>query len=392
MTPPHASQRPAARGPVRSTGRAPLRGPARASYRPVTQRLEVTFLPGLGEIVADEITERLAPARPPRPVPGREDALLVDHVGRLERALSLRTAVAVFLVLTFDVPRPKSLTSGEHLPRIAAAMATSVRLGAARTFRFEAAGHDSSVFQRLAAELAHATGLVHDDAEGEVVVRFRRTPRNAPQPGATRAPTDEAGWDVLVRLGGRPLSARPWRVADFPGAVNATIAAAIVRLVGTQADDRVANLMCGSGTLLIERLLAGPTATAVGVDIDPDAVRATEENVAAAGLADRATVTRADVTAAGGSWRDAGPFDLVLADPPWGALHGSHVTNPALHSDLLRVAHEVAAPGAHLVVLTHEIKVMERCIREADAYWRVRAELRVFAKGHHPRIYVLEHV
>ena len=98
------------------------------------------------------------------------------------------------------------------------------------------------------------------------------------------------------------------------------------------------------------------------------------------------------MTAAGGSWRDAGPFDLVLADPPWGALHGSHVTNPALHSDLLRVAHEVAAPGAHLVVLTHEIKIMERCIREADAHWRVRAELRVFAKGHHPRIYVLEHV
>jgi predicted RNA methylase len=348
----------------------------------------VTFLPGLGELVADEVVELLAPARPPHPVPGRDDALLVDHSGRLERALGLRTAVAVFLVLTFDVPRPKSLTSGEHLPRIVEAMQTSVRLGAARTFRFEAAGRDSAVFQRLAAQLADATGLVHDDAVGEVVLRFRRTPtaQTAQRPSA-----DAAGWDVLVRLGGRPLSARTWRVSDYPGAVNATIAAAIARLVGVRATDRVVNLMCGSGTLLVERLLAGPSTAAVSVDIAADAVRATAENLAAAGCAERAETMQADVTRPGGAWRDAAPFNLVLADPPWGTLHGLHATNAALHADLLRIAHEISAPRGQLVVLTHEIRVMERCLREADAQWRLRHELRVFAKGHHPRIYVLEH-
>ena len=43
-----------------------------------------------------------------------------------------------------------------------------------------------------------------------------------------------------------------------------------------------------------------------------------------------------------------------------------------------------------IVVLTHEVKVMERCLRDADALWRVRSTTRVFAKGHHPRIYVLD--
>jgi tRNA (guanine6-N2)-methyltransferase len=118
-------------------------------------------------------------------------------------------------------------------------------------------------------------------------------------------------------------------------------------------------------------------------------VRATAANLAAAGCAERADAVQADAMAPGGAWRDAGPFDLVLADPPWGTLHGSHSTNAALHADLLRCAHEVSAPGAVLVVLTHEITLMERCIREADAQWRLRHELRVFAKGHHPRIYVL---
>ena len=349
--------------------------------------LEVTFLPGLRDIVADEIVEVLAPARAPRAVPGREDALIVEHTGRLDRALTLRTAVAVFVVLTFDVPRPKSLTSGEHQPRIVEAMRASVGLGAARTFRFEAAGHESSVFQRLAAELAHASGLRYDDTDGEVVLRFRRTPVHRGPDGPT---TDTAGWDVLVRLGGRPLSARAWRVADFPGAVNATIAAAVARIAGLDPTDRVANLMCGSGTLLIERLLAGPSASAVGIDLAPDAVEAAVANVAAAQLAERAEVLRGDVRDTGAAWRNRAPFDLVLADPPWGALHGAHATSAALHADLLQVAHQVAAPHARLVVLTHEIKVMERCLREADALWHLRAELRVFAKGHHPRIYLMD--
>ena len=391
-----------ARPPVRRAGPGTTTRVADGRGRPAGQLLEVTYLPGLRDVVADEITEVLAPARPPHGVPGRDDALLVEHTGRLERALALRTAVAVFVVLTFDVPRPKSLTSGEHQPRIAAAMVASARLGGARTFRFEAAGHDSTVFQRLAAALATATGLRHDDTDGEIVVRFRRTPtRAADRPAergtarsadrsADRALADAPGWDVLVRLGGRPLSARAWRVADFPGAVNATIAAATCRLAGIDPTDRVVNLMCGSGTLLVERLLAADAGLALGVDLAADAVAATRANLAAAGLTDRAEVLGGDVRDAAATWRAHAPFDLLLADPPWGTLHGNHATNAALHADLLRVAHEVAAPHARLVVLTHEIKVMERCLRQADGWWHLRAEVSVFAKGHHPRIYLLD--
>ncbi|MFS0706397.1 RNA methyltransferase, partial [Cellulomonas sp. 179-A 9B4 NHS] len=84
--------------------------------------------------------------------------------------------------------------------------------------------------------------------------------------------------------------------------------------------------------------------------------------------------------------------DLVLADPPWGTLHGSHAASPALHADLLRVAHAVTAPGGRLVVLTHEVKVMERVVREAAELWAPVSTTRVFAKGHHPRVHVLRRV
>lgn len=370
-------------GGRRSSGARSARAPASApaAGRAGGLTLEVTFLPGLGQVVSDEVTELLHPARPPRAVPGRDDALRLDLTGPLRDVLSLRTAVAAFVVRHFDVPRPRSLTSGDHLARIVEAMYASLRVAGSSSFRFEAAGSGSAAFARLADELHRATGLAYDEDRGELVVRVVRGHAAGPDPG----------WDVLVRVGPRPLSARRWREVDLPGAANATIAAAMTRLAGVRPEDRVLNLMCGSGTLLVERLLAGPAATAVGVDDDPAALDAARTNLRAAGrrtvrlVAADATSPEALATALGDE-----RFDVLLADPPWGALLGSHATAPAVHAGLLRAAHAVAAPGARLAVLTHEVRVMERAVAAAADLWTPAGEpLRVFAKGHHPRIWLL---
>ncbi len=353
--------------------------------------VELTFLPGLGDVVAAEIDEVLRPAKPAAPAPGRDDALVVTLQGPLADVRRLRTAVAAFVSLHFDVPRPKSLVSGEHLPRIVDAVYASLRVAGSSSFRFEAAGSDSAVFARLAQELRQATGLKYDERDGELVVRVRRGPRRGDA---------DPGWDVLVRVGPRPLSARAWRVADYPGAVNATIAAAMVRLGGVRDDQRVINLCCGSGTLLIERLLAGPAAAALGLDTSDDALAIAADNTEAAGLKRAVRLTRADATAPTKWPTPAAPsaapgddgWDLVLADPPWGGLHGSHADAERLHGGLLTAAHKRTADGARFVVLTHEVKVMQRCLRAAAGQWRVADEVRVFAKGHHPRIWVLDRV
>jgi len=360
-------------------GRGRAGGGSPAPTGPKATTVELTFLPGLADVLAAEVAEALAPAKPPVAVAGRDDALVLRHTGPLADVLRLRTAVAAFVSLHFDVPRPKSLTSGDHLARIVAAVYDSLRAGGSSSFRFEAAGSDSAAFARLAEGIRAATGLQHDEKDGQLVVRVRRGTG-----GTSR--TVDPGWDVLVRVGPRPLSARTWRVADYPGAVNATIAAAMVRLGGVAPTDRVLNLMCGSGTLLVERLLAAPAAAAVGVDNAADALAAAAANLDAASLTRRVTLVEADALTAP---VDGGPFDVVYADPPWGTLHGSHSTAADVHAGLLRAAHRVTADGGTLVVLTHEITVMERCLREADALWTPRDTVRVFAKGHHPRVYVL---
>lgn len=161
----------------------------------------------------------------------------------------------------------------------------------------------------------------------------------------------------------------------------------MVQLSKPSAQDRVANLMCGSGTILVERLLAGSTQTALGVDISPEAIAAARVNASAAAVNDRIKLLTADITS--DEWLTAGPFDCIYADPPWGDKSGDHALNEDLHLLLLERAYRGAANGARLVVLTHEIRIMERCLHRTSGLWQLASQTRVFQKGHHPRIYVL---
>jgi tRNA (guanine6-N2)-methyltransferase len=362
----------------------PARGPRRGGSRQAVRRpdpvarhcVEFVFLPGLEDVVRDELDRALGSPRV-RAVPGRDDAVQATVTGSLRPLLRLRTVVAPFVAVRFDVPRPQSLLDGAHFPRLldAVRLAASADPAApSRSFRFDAAGRDTPAFRTVADQLGAATRMRHDPEEGTTLVRFRRT-------------ADERGWDVLVRLGTRPLSARPWREHGYVAAVNATVAAAMVRLTRPRPEDAVANLMCGSATLLIERLLVTPARRAVGVDLAPDALEAARGNLAAAGLTEQVELVTSDIADPG--WARRGPFDVLLADPPWGDKIGRHEDSEALHDLLLRRGHEVAAPGARFAVLTHEIRIMARCLQRAGRMWELEKEQKVFHKGHHPRIYLL---
>ncbi len=356
----------------------PTRVVARREARQAPVRnVELLFLPGLDDVVLGEVTERIPGIRRIRAVPDRNDSLAVAMSGSLTKLLGLRTIVSPFLVHSFPVPRPKSLLSGEYFPTIVDAIREVGRLNPEnppKKFRIEAAGRDSTVLRKFANQLAQATGLRHDDESGEGVLRLRRTP-------------GRDGWDVLVRLSTLPLSARQWRAEGYHAAVNATVAAAMIRLSKPHVNDRVANLMCGSGTILVERLLAGRVRGAVGIDVLPEAISAAEANVSAAGLSGQINLMVGDIRQ--DIWLEDGPYDCIYADPPWGDKSGKHSENEDLHLTLLERAYAGAAKGARLLVLTHEIRIMERCLQRASALWQLESETRVFQKGHHPRIYVL---
>ena len=82
---------------------------------------------------------------------------------------------------------------------------------------------------------------------------------------------------------------------------------------------RVLDLFAGSGAAGIEALSRGARA-ATFVERDPPTSRVIEDNLRRARVGDRATVVRADAFEWLGSQR-AGPWDVVIVDPPYAEAH-----------------------------------------------------------------------
>jgi 23S rRNA G2445 N2-methylase RlmL len=206
--------------------------------------------------------------------------------------------------------------------------------------------------------------------EGDLLIRLRRA-RHA------------EGWETLVRLTPRPLATRAWRVCNLPGALNASLAYAMVVLTEPAPDDLVLNLACGSGTLLIERLLAGRARQAIGCDTDAAALACARENLRAAGLERAARLESWD---AGATPLPDASVGMICADLPFGQLVGSHRENQEFYPRVFAEAARVARPGARMVLLTHEVRLLERVAERYARQWSLLEVLRVRSGGMTPAV------
>jgi len=356
----------------------PARNAARPAHPsqpgPQAWRIEVVVPTGLELLARDELRRlgravQLDAASPP-------GVIGLAYSGDLRRLLDLRLATSLYLVRQMAVPRPRALLGDEHLRRVLADCTTVLALhrpGSFQTLFLSAAGADSAVLGRLKAELAERLGLTLGAEDGDLVLRLRRGPAGM-------------GWELLVRLAPRPLATRPWRVCNLEGALNGPVAQAMVLLSRPRPADVYLNIGCGSATLLIERLLSGPARRAIGCDTSAAALACARANLGAAGLSGRAELQPWDATALP---LPTATVDVITGDLPFGHLVGSHAQNLALYPALLAEAARVARPGARCVLLSHEVRLMERLLAGMPA-WLVTQVLRVDLGRLVPRIFVLQ--
>lgn len=338
---------------------------------------EAEVVTGLKSFAIDELRTRFG-ERVKIYDKAKPEEILFHYEGDLSALLTLTKIVAVYLVYHYPIPRPLALLGHQHFQNMLKQISTVRAMhpdGTFHNFRIGAAGSTSSVFTRIKGELQQATGLIPSEEEGELFLRVRKSD------------WQEEGWDVLVRLSPRPLSARAWRVCNWEGALNATIASAMIEMSQPRPDDRFFNLMCGSGTLLIERLLRAPADVIGGCDTDLIALRCAGDNLSAAKFADQVDLLEMDAT---NLQLPDECIDVICADLPWGQLVGSHESNLKLYPLILMEASRIAAPGARAVFITHEIKLMDKMLADYAHQWTVKNTIRVFQGGLHPKIYVLE--
>jgi release factor glutamine methyltransferase len=161
--------------------------------------------------------------------------------------------------------------------------------------------------------VGHALGLDHaglaagaqralTPAERAAVTRLAAR-RIAREPVA-RILGNKEFWGLPFMLNGDTLLPRP--------ETETVVEAALAAHSGVDAALRVADLGTGSGALLLALLRERPRARGIGTDISTAALACARANAAALGLAQRASFVACDYGSA-----LAGPFDLVVSNPPY---------------------------------------------------------------------------
>lgn len=204
-----------------------------------------------------------------------------------------------------------------------------------------AAGLDNVRFEaRLL--LARASGL-----SVEQLVARGNTPAPAATVAALRALTARRVQrePMAYILGEREFWGLPFKVSPavlVPRPDSETvIEAALALMPDRDRPWRILDLGLGSGCLLLTLLHEFPAASGMGLEVSEGALAVARENAVALSVAGRARLVPGDWRQAGWAERLAGPFDLLVSNPPY--IEGAAIAG--LMPDVSRFEPRLALDG-----------------------------------------------
>ncbi|GAC1427655.1 MAG: hypothetical protein NVSMB65_00500 [Chloroflexota bacterium] len=356
--------------PDARAGEAPeMPVPAGATLPPGTP-LILRVVPGLEEIA---LGEALALGAVPLPVRGH-GYVVVTWGGLLARVATLRTVEDIVLDggpiegTGLDLQQALALSSSvagtSALPHTA-----YLRVAGSREQR-------DDLRERVRRRLHHlgVSATLEPGARAEVTLDILGRYTGSDAPDRLR---------VGVRLFARPPGRRPLAGGDVPASLNATVAAALVRLLAPHGSETFLDPMCGAGTILRERAaVEPPPLLLLGGDSDEHSLQRAQSTLAGA-----ATLRRWD---AGDLPIEAETVDRVACNPPYGRRTGSHARNRALYPRMMAEFSRVLHTGGRAAIITQEKRLLEAQLH--GARWRRHGTWRVEVGGLTPTIYVIERV
>ena len=170
-----------------------------------------------------------------------------------------------------------------------------------------------------------------------------------------------------MRLSDRTMRHRFERKVELPAALRPSVAAAMVFLTEPAPGDVFLDPMAGSGTILYERMQAGPYGRILAGDIDQERVDAARKNVRGSrkkpGASDRAQPDIRQWDARQLPLADAS-VDKVATNLPFGKqLRGSQ-TPAKLYPAVLAELQRVVRPGGRIVLLSSEYDLIKEEVRK----------------------------
>jgi tRNA (guanine6-N2)-methyltransferase len=334
--------------------------------------------PGLEEVAAAEITDRLAGE-----VKRLGKGIVVFRAPQIDESLlHLRTTDDVFLLawgtdkLTY---RAADLESIRRWTAQDADWSQLLRLHHAirpkpkgkPTYRLVSQMTGTHGYRRADAGKALAKGLA-----GKLPASWRFADENAAVEiwltinGATGV--------CGLRLSDRDMRHRTWKTEHLPASLRPTVAAAMVRLLDVKPRQVLLDPMCGAGTLLAEQLALGrhdqgAKVRVLGGDLDQQALRLAEVNLRPVG---RAHLARWDATRLPLA---SGCIDAIASNPPFGVQLGEPEEMAPLYRRALREYDRVLRPGGKAVLLVADQAALKEAARKVG--WKLARTVNVRVLG-----------
>lgn len=352
-------------------------------------------MPGVEEIAWLEIRDRLKDAHFQRYLFAKEQNGIVvfDYPGPAHDLLRLRTTEDVFSQIAFfdDLTRLRRdlRTIGEVVEKsegVGRAVNDYLRIrrfSAPPTYRvisrqygkFEYTRKDltATLWRALKARYPRWTPVA-DDAQVEFWA-------------------NELGSQFLLgaRLSDRTMRHRFERRVELPAALRPSVAAAMVLLTEPQPGEVFLDPMCGSGTILYERLQAGAAGRILGGDIEPERVDAARKNVRGSRKKPGAGNSGPDIR----QWDarklplDDASVDKVATNLPFGKQLRASEQPAKLYPPVLAELERVVRPGGRIVLLTSEYDLLKETVRQRPRL-TITTGYSVAVLGTWGRIYIID--
>lgn len=358
--------------------------------RPLTYYVQT--MPGVEKIAWQEIQSRFPQAEFGSYLFLKEQngIVLFDDDVPFKDLLTLRTVEDVFIQaahiprLTYDYGDlrriERLIQEGDEFGKITHILTSYLKLTRRPTFRIVARKTGDHRYNRAHLEKALELGVQR---------RFGRSWRQVEENADFEIWGNILGGVFLcgIRLSDRTMRHRHERQVELPASLRPSVAAALVFLSQPQPQDVFLDPMCGSGTILLERLAFGDAQKVLGADIQAEQVRATYANLGKKGRR-RVRLWQGDGERLPVR---AGSVDKIVCNLPFGHQIGTPAQIKRLYPTFLAEVARVLKPGGKAVLLSSEFDRLKNAIRQQSSL-EIREGHSIAVLGKWGRIYVVEKV
>jgi len=194
---------------------------------------------------------------------------------------------------------------------------------------------------------------------------------------------------IGFRLSDHSMRHRHKKRVELPASLRPSMAAAMVLLTQPEPDDLFLDPMCGSGTILLERLSFGPFQSLLGGDVKPDRVSAARQNMPKPRKGRKKKQISIKQWDARRLPLEDGSIDKVATNLPFGKQIGSLQELDELYSSTFSELERVVRPNGRIVLLSSEFDLVKACVR-IRPHLRIVTGYSVATLGHWARIYIVE--